>query len=281
MPKIKKILKKINPTTLKPIKSSYALENAFYKKLKKLTDKINRSVLYWSSATFNNNINKNLSKQLVFNFNDLLTEWDKRLKPLCETLASRNIKEIEKYANTQFKSQNISFNFKRRNKNINNQLLAGYERQLGLIKSLPNEIINNYKNFFLNNVGNLDREALYKQFRIIGGISNRRAKLIARDQTQKAVNAYTQARAEALGFNYYQWSTAGDSRVSREHKHLNGRIYKYGEPTAIIDSYGNIGKPGDRVNCRCLALSIIIQPGQEVKKVSDSVWGDYYILIEK
>ena len=95
---------------------------------------------------------------------------------------------------------------------------------------------------------------------------------------------YTQARAQQLGFDYYQWVTSQDERVSigmGGHKYLNGRIYKYSEPTAKIDAYSNCGHPGQRINCRCTQVSIIPAPNQEFKKVKDAVSGDYYILVEK
>lgn len=284
MAKIKNILKQIKPTTLKNIKSSYALEMDYYKKLKDLSIKINKSVLWWAMARYNKTFNKNISKQLSFEFNELLNEWEKKTDFIADALAKKISKNTEKYVNLKFTAQNKDFNINTRTKAIKNQLQSIYERNFGLIKTLPSEIIERYRSAFLNNIGSFDREAIYKQAKTFQGISNRRAKTIARDQTQKAVSGYTQARAQQLGFEYYQWVTAGDERVSTGkggHRVLNGRIYKYSEPTAIIDSYGNKGHFSTRTNCRCVGVSIIPQPNQEFKLIKDSVAGDYYILVEK
>ena len=129
----------------------------------------------------------------------------------------------------------------------------------------------------MNNVNNFDREQIYRLAKTYQGISNRRAKTIARDQTQKAVSSFTQARAEQLGFEYYEWVTAGDERVSKEHYHLNGRVYRYDTPTAKIDSYGNVGHPSQRVNCRCIAVSVIMD-NKKAHKVKDAKYGDYYVI---
>ncbi|HFW6576139.1 TPA: phage minor head protein [Campylobacter jejuni] len=284
MAKIKNILKQIKPTTLKNIKSSYALEMDYYKKLKDLSIKINKSVLWWAMARYNKTFNKNISKQLSFEFNELLNEWEKKTDFIADALAKKISKNTEKYVNLKFTAQNKDFNINSRTQAIKNQLQAIYEKNYELIKTIPSEIIERYRSAFLNNIGSFDREAIYKQAKTFQGISNRRAKTIARDQTQKAVSGYTQARAQQLGFEYYQWVTAGDERVSTGkggHRTLNGRIYKYSEPSAIVDSYGNKGHPSTRVNCRCTQVSIIQQPNQEFKLIKDSVAGDYYILVEK
>lgn len=275
---------KIKPQLLKDIKSSRALELDYYKRLKDLSLKINRSVIYWALARYNKSFDKNLSKQLAFEFNDLLTTWDKKTGDIAAFIAKKVTKETEKYVNFKFKSQGDDYDIKRRTKLIKDQLQATYERNLSLIKTLPSEIIERYRSTFLNNIGAFDREALFKQARTFVGISNRRARTIARDQTQKAVSNYTQARAKSLGFEYYKWETAHDERVSKGkggHDKLNDRIYRYDNATAVIDSYGTKGHPSLRVNCRCTAVAIIPRPNETFKLVKDSAAGDYYILQEK
>lgn len=276
--------KKLKPKTLQNIKSSYALEKDYYIRIRDLSKQINKSVLWWALARYNKTFNKNVAKQLSFEFRDLLNEWEKKTESIADFIAKRISKNTEKYVNLKFTSQNKDFNINTKTKAIKNQLQAIYEKNYALIKSIPSEIIERYRSAFLNNIGSFDREELFKQARTFEGISRRRAKTIARDQTQKAVSGYTQARAVQLGFEYYQWATSHDERVSTGkggHKILDGRIYKYSEPTAIIDSYNTKGHPSYRVNCRCSQISVILEPNQELKRVKDSVAGDYYILTEK
>ena len=84
-----------------------------------------------------------------------------------------------------------------------------------------------------------------------------RAKLIARDQTNKLNGELTRARHEEIGFRLYRWSTAGDSRVRAEHQALDGEIFSW-EGTVKIN--GKTFKPapdgiipGSEINCRCVA----------------------------
>lgn len=270
--------------TLKAIEIPHAIEKEFIKKLKALSKEVNNSIFYWTKARFNANINKNISKQLIFELNALDKEWQSRILKQAKGLSKWIIKEVKGYVNANLIKQNKDFAITKQTQEIKNQLTAIYERNLALIKTIPTDTIERYKQSLLNSVDNLDQEAIIKQAREISNISQRRAKTIARDQTAKAVAGYNQARVQQLNFEYYQWQTAEDERVSTGkggHKQLNGRIYKYSEPTAIIDTKGTRGSVGQRVNCRCIALPVIIEPNQQVKKVKDSKNGDYYIIVEK
>ncbi len=98
----------------------------------------------------------------------------------------------------------------------------------------------------------------------IGGISDRRARFIARDQTAKITSSLSHTRNQALGAKKYDWITANDRRVvgnpsglypkptrgHGNHYKRNNKTYYYNKPFAD-------GLPGDAYNCRCLARPII------------------------
>lgn len=274
----------IKPTTTKEIKSPLAIEKQFEKELVKFSQKVNNSVKFWSIANFNKNFNKNTAKQLSIEFNKLLEYWESEAKEFGKIQSKKFASFIKKYVNSKFLAENANFNKRGLSKAEKNQLTAIYERNLSLIKTIPSHTIESYRETMLKQVDSFDREALEKQAKTIANISKRRAKLIARDQTQKAVSGYQRARAEALGFEYYVWQTSQDERVSTGkggHRQLNGRIFKYSEPTAIIDAYGNKGNVSDRVNCRCVALSLYLNQDEDLKLVKDSENGDYYKIVKK
>lgn len=276
--------KKVKPTTLRAPRENIALEKDYTKRLIKLTSDISKSFYYWTLATVNKNINKNISKQLVFNFNELLKEWDKKTSDFAKKEAKRTTKQVSSFVNSNLQNQSPEFALKRSAKEIDNTLNAIYERNYNLIKTIPQDIKERFESVFLNNVNNFDQEAIYKQVLTIDGISKRRAKTIARDQVQKAIGEYHATREQALGFEYYQWQTSKDERVSTGkggHRQLEGKIYRYDTPSAVIDSYGNLGHPSQRVNCRCRRKAVILKPNQEVKLISDGTSGDYYIIVEK
>lgn len=88
---------------------------------------------------------------------------------------------------------------------------------------------------------------LAKQIKEIGGVTEKRAKLIARDQSSKINAALTRARHEEMGVTQYIWSTSGDERVRDSHAENDGKIFSYDDPPAT-------GNPGDQINCRCVAI---------------------------
>jgi len=83
------------------------------------------------------------------------------------------------------------------------------------------------------------------------GITRRRAKLIARDQTTKLNASLTKLRQQELGVEEYVWQTAEDERVRSTHRANNGKKFKWDNPPAIT------GHPGTDINCRCVALPVL------------------------
>lgn len=159
------------------------------------------------------------------------------------------------------------------------------EEHLDLIKSIPSDIIQSSKQVLTQSIGSFDAHSIYSQITQVSQASERRAELIARDQTAKAKASYNRALAQDLGFSYYTWMTSRDERVSvgkGGHEYLDKRVYSYQEPSAIIDTYGTKGHPGQRVNCRCVAIPLLYDPDtHELKLTKDSKRGDYYELRPK
>ena len=95
-----------------------------------------------------------------------------------------------------------------------------------------------------------DRQLLYDTIRHSGVSTAKRAKLIARDQTAKAVSQLNQIRNQNLGIEEYVWSSSGDSRVRPEHVAYDGLTFSWESPPPD-------GNPGEPVRCRCIAQPII------------------------
>lgn len=283
--KIKRKFKRpLQPETLKKIPTPKKIEKEYIKSLQDYTNTILNSLEWWTNATLKKNKDKNLAKQLQFNFNDLYDTWDSKTAKFAKQQSRTLTNKIARFVNGRMKEQNPDFRFLNIPKKLKQSMQAIQDRNYNLIRSIPKEIIERFQSTYLNNVNNLNEDILAKQLKTIKGISLRRAKTIGRDQVQKASTEYNSGYEQSLGFEYYVWITARDERVSvglGGHKYLDNRIYKYSEPTAVIDSYKNLGVPSQRVNCRCKAVSINIKANQEVKKVRDSLRGDYYVLLEK
>ena len=136
--------------------------------------------------------------------------------------------------------------------NLSDTLQAQIAVNADLIQSLPDEYYKSISTRLFQGVTQGDTVgSLLKDVQKITGVSRRRAKLIARDQTQKTNAAITQQRQEALGITEYIWRTSEDERVRATHKANNGKVFRWDKPPKTT------GHPGNDINCRCTSRGII------------------------
>lgn len=162
---------------------------------------------------------------------------------------------------------------------------AVVSENLALIKSIPEHILKDMQITLSQSIISSNQKELIKNLKRIKGVSKDRAVFIARDQVHKAAESFKQVQNVALGIEYYEWLTADDERVSSGlggHAQNNHRIFKYGSNEAIISHSAKrgfyYGKPGDRPNCRCIAVGVILDTDEKIIKSPD---GYGYKIIKK
>ena len=267
------------PKTLEPMKSSIAIERKLSKALTRFSNSVNRSVFKYILSELK--MERNIPQAFFNSLDNLQARLTQTAKDIGAATTNGFIASIEKLVNASYKRQGLEFSIMGRSEIVEKTIFKSYNSILDLIVSIPSQIVGSYKQELLNGVGDFNRERIAQIAENIGGVSRRKAELIARDQTHKATTNYAMARASSLGFDYYVWDTSHDERVSTGkggHRQLQGRIYRYDKDTAIVDSYGNVGHCGSRVNCRCVPLTLMLEPNQKLKLVKDSYAGDYYVL---
>lgn len=98
------------------------------------------------------------------------------------------------------------------------------------------------------------RAELRKRF----GISDRRARTIARTEISQLNAQITRERQKELGVSTFVWITAGDERVRDEHESRHGQEYSWDNPPD-----GEM--PGMPVQCRCSARASVESLLQELE----------------
>ena len=107
----------------------------------------------------------------------------------------------------------------------------------------------------------------------LSGISYRRARIIARDQTAKLNSSLTQGRMTDAGMETYIWDTAQDERVRGDpsgfypkalpsHFVMQGKICRWDDPTVWLENGEWVKRAGDApyfhpgmaIMCRCVAV---------------------------
>ena len=261
------------------MKSSIAIERKLSRALTRFSNSVNRSVFKYILSELK--MERNIPQAFFNSLDNLQARLTQTAKDIGAATTNGFIASIEKLVNASYKRQGLEFSIMGRSEIVEKTIFKSYNSILDLIVSIPSQIVGAYKQELLNGVGDFNRERIAQIAENIGGVSRRKAELIARDQTHKATTNYAMARASSLGFDYYVWDTSHDERVSTGkggHKQLQGRIYRYDKDTAIVDSYGNVGHCGSRVNCRCSPLVLMLEPNQKLKLVKDAYAGDYYVI---
>lgn len=192
--------------------------------------------------------------------------WFARLKALTAELIERNRPLVEDIFKLEAKKHDSDFmdQAKRklgidlsavvREEDIEDHIRMATDRNVALIRNLTEEALNRIQQSVYNNslgggsVKDL-KEKLVKDF----GMSSKRAKIIARDQTSKFNGELTKVRQQQAGVDEYEWSTSHDERVRDLHRSLDGKRYKWGERTGAEDGL----PPGQPILCRCVALAVI------------------------
>ncbi len=145
---------------------------------------------------------------------------------------------------------------------LNNYVQASIFDNARLIRSIPDQYLTQVESIVMTNVRAGGRPAaitkqLTKQF----GITENRAKLIARDQTSKLNGDLTKMRQQSAGFEYFQWVDSDDQRVRDRHADIADKVTAYGKgiyrwDNPPLSSTGTPIIPGQDYQCRCIARPV-------------------------
>ena len=119
-----------------------------------------------------------------------------------------------------------------------------------LIKSIPAQHMERVEQIVRNGVLNGESpKSLAAKIQAAGGVTQRRAELIASDQISKANAELNKFRQQELGIEKYTWVSSHDERVRALHKQYDGNVYEWDKPPAD-------GHPGMPIRCRCHASPV-------------------------
>lgn len=151
-------------------------------------------------------------------------------------------------------------------------LKASAQQNAQLIKSIPADYLAQVSTLVTANMrsgmrpGYIER-ALQEQF----GVTQRRAKFIARDQTGKIQGELAERQQRGAGFDYFQWIDSDDSRVRERHAEIAEKVTAYGPGVYRWDNLplsdkGVPIKPGSDYSCRCTSRPVSAREVQENQK---------------
>lgn len=197
--------------------------------------------------------------------NSLARRFQKLFNEKAPEIADRMLNGVDKHSERDLKqslkelSGGITLKTEAIPAALRESMKAATVENVALIKSIPSQYHDRIEGAVMRSiqVGGEGRKTLMDELSNIGGMSERRARLIAQDQTRKATTASNTERAKALGIKKFRWlHSGGGAEPRRSHVEASGKVFSYDNPPRIGDK-GEPVLPGYAINCRCRAVPVI------------------------
>jgi len=213
-----------------------------------------------------------ISSQARILMNKLKDRFDqlfgKKAKPIAEKMVEGTIKTSQSSLHASLKqlsgglSLNTSILYEGM-KQVSNALI---EQNVNLITSIPEQYLKNVTGSVMRSItfGEGINE-LIPAIEKHGGVTKRRARNIALDQTRKAYNSLNKQRMQAIGVKRFEWVHSGGGAQPRQsHIAMSGNIYSFDNLPVINQEQVARGYespvrgiPGQAINCRCTMVPVI------------------------
>lgn len=227
---------------------------------------------------------ESISSQARIALNQLYEKYQDKFSKKGRELAKKLIKNVNKHSVSQINSQlkgmlgDKAKGFTLKGAAITPEkeeiIKALLFENVSLIRSLPNEYFKQITGAVARSIENGEGVRwLASELRSYGAKTDRRAELIAQDQTRKAYNSITLRNFQENNVRKARWNHSGGSREPRDyHKTkwdgvsglkdgepngLDGFIFDIDKPPVIDKKTKKRGYPGQLPYCRC-TMSIVI-----------------------
>ena len=271
----------------KPVKAPYAMELQYRRELYTLIEGMDRDFrtilkIYREKQNQIAMDESMLSTDIEDKILKLGNRWRTRFNDYAKKNAQKRVEKTLKQTDSQltavlaafFTAQGLIDILKKKTESLMQVMKVNTAENVSLIESIPDQYIKRVQTMVTNimsGAGNwVDlRGAIIKT----KDITLRRAKMIARDQTNKVFNALTLRRFEQLGITRVKWK---HSHADKEPRHyhitqwdgssgidngepngLDGFVFDLNNPPVIDKKTGQRGFPGVLTNCSCMMVPIV------------------------
>lgn len=260
-----------------PLNPNAGLRVWYRKRLEAMIDAMHRSVMKWVIAAYNANepaiselaADATPSAEIKKLIDKLTDRWfrqfDKGAKELADYFALAANKRTDAALQSILERAGFSIGKFKMTPAQRDVIEAAVNENVGLIKSIPEQYLKNVEGDVMRavQVGGATGD-LAKKLEANYGVSMRRAKFIARDQTAKATSVMGRARYLELGVEKAIWRHSRAGKVPRKsHLHNDGKEYSVSEGWWDPD-VGEFIQPGQLINCFPGSTKIDLADGVEV-----------------
>lgn len=261
--------------TLAPVHANAGLEAEYRRRLEALIDDMHKSIRYWLLAAYRGDlpdttelmaIDDSSAVKLDAVMKRLSRYWLRKFKEAGKQLGKHYAQKATDRADNALehilKNGGLAIKFKM-TPAVNDVVQATTKSNVALITNLAQKHLNEIEGLVMRSV---------QQGRDVGGLAQeleerykmtrKRARLVARDQNNKATAAIVRTRQAELGIEQAKWLHSHAGKKPRQsHVAMNGKLYDVKEgmwdPDADGKGKGRNVFPGELINCRCVSRSII------------------------
>lgn len=268
---------------LRPVRPPIAIQKEYHKKLKAFIREMDRSLFWWLRASYRQ-VDKDIIQtaqdgamgDLVKELRRLEREWVKKSNTFATETAKWFSGKIQGYTaitiQNEMKKRDLvklgfDLKFKYHSAKERAMFKALVENNVNYITKIAKEHLANVTGVVLRGIESghdLGRmtEEMEKSF----GVYERRAAMIARDQTNKATQNLSRQRLMDYGVTKGKWQHSSAGNTYREsHVEMDGEIYDLDEGCYDPD-YGDFIQPAELVNCHCFCVPVIDMGNGEVEE---------------
>jgi SPP1 gp7 family putative phage head morphogenesis protein len=249
---------------------SAAVEARYYKQLKRLIDQMTeeterriKKLMSGESAEEYFAMDASIASQARvltnYLFRKFNSEFSSAAKPLASSFANQSNKVSGSAVHKSLKelSGGLSLPTANLDGQLKDILSATISENVDLIKSIPQKYLLEIKGAVMRSIAGGEGENLITVLRKQKKITERRAQLIAMDQTRKAMNNLSKGRLKNLGMDDYEWIHVASAEPRADHVALNGKVFSWTDPERKAhDDHGEV-IPGQRINCHCRFRPVI------------------------
>lgn len=258
------------PKTARAVHANRGVEAKYRKALEAMISDMAGSVEYWLAAGYNKapprmaglveqaqdaspaDRIKKIMASLAKRWTDRFDEWAPKI---AQSYTEGMFKATDSAMRVALKDAGWSVEFKM-TPVMRDAFDATLAENVGLIRSIPEQYLGKVEGAVMRSYSaGRDLATMTKDIKAIYPVTQRRAELIARDQSNKANAVVTRARQMDLGITEAIWLHSHAGKEPRpEHVAANGKKYKIAEG-CLID--GEYIQPGEKINCRCVSRPVL------------------------
>ena len=256
------------PAKLRPLRPNIGLAIAYQKKIDRLIQEMQASVVYWIKAAYRENPPATMALDDILPANALKRaiarlkkRWLKQFDEAAPRLAAYFAKAVNQRTDASLKSILRDGGFSVRfvqTQAMKDVVAATITENVSLIKSIASQHLGEVEQLVMRSVSRgRDLGYLSKELQARYGITKRRAAFISRSQNNLSSSAMERVRQQELGVVQAKWRHSRASKVPRpSHIANDGKLYsvKTGWWDPAIKKFT---WPGVEPGCKCVSISVI------------------------